>query len=368
MKAKIDKIRISKLDVPLKEPFVISLGTIYHAHNVVVQITDSQGRVGTGEACPYAYIVGETQASVLEQAQHLAPLLIGLAPTAIVAAHQRMNQALFTNPTVKSAFDMALYDLAAQQAELPLYAFLGGTKREDLSTGMTLSIGKPDAVAEAAKAFVAAGYTQLKLKLGTTAEQDIATVAAVRQAVGDEISLKADANQGWDVPTAREVLNQLPHYKLSYCEEPLRHDLRQQQAWLRQQVATPIMADETLFSPADALQLVQQQAADYFNIKLSKSGGIYPALAIGAVAAAAGIKCQIGCMSESKLATTALAHLCCALPSVQYFDMDAPLMLTADPVEGGIGYGSGFSISLPEGNGLGATVAEAALEEVAVVQ
>ena len=114
------------------------------------------------------------------------------------------------------------------------------------------------------------------------------------------------------------------------------------------------MADESLFNSRDALRLVAQEACDYFNIKLAKSGGLNEALKIAAVAEAAGIPCMVGCMSETRLALTAAAHLASARPIIRFLDLDSADMHAVDPVLGGMTYGQGGRLALPEGPGLGA--------------
>ncbi|WP_420146764.1 mandelate racemase/muconate lactonizing enzyme family protein, partial [Spirosoma sp.] len=264
--------------------------------------------------------------------------------------------------TTRSAFDMALYDLAAKAANMPLYQFLGGSKRT-LVTDETIYINTPERMVEDALRIKQQGAEAIKVKLGTNLRDDINRIEAIRTAIGDETPIRTDANQGWDVVTASGVLRAIGGWNVQYCEQPIkRHNiagLRQ----IRQRTHVPIMADESLFDSTDAIRLVREEAVDYFNIKLSKSGGIFEALKINAIAEAAGIPCMIGCMSESRLALTAKAHFASARQNVRFYDLDACFEHADDPIHGGITYTNHYQIDLPETPGIGAEVDSAFLKK-----
>ena len=342
---KITGVTLYQYNIPLKAPITISLGTIDAARNMLVQIDTDDGLTGWGEGSPFWMIVGETQASGLAAARDMARLLIGCDPLDIEGCLQAIIRYLPGHPTTRSAFDMALYDIAAKAANMPLYQFLGGSNRI-LVTDETIYLNDPDRMAEDARRIEVNGAEAIKIKLGTTAQADLDRLAMIRQVIRYETPIRLDANQGWDVPTARAVLGGIGDWNVQYCEQPLRrHDvvgLRH----LRQHVNVPIMADESVFDAADALRLIREEAVDYLNIKLSKSGGIYEALKINAVAEAAGMACMIGCMSESRLGLTANAHFAAARQNIRFCDLDACFEHAIDPVLGGIVY-DGYQISIP---------------------
>ncbi|MGA0558878.1 mandelate racemase/muconate lactonizing enzyme family protein [Larkinella sp. VNQ87] len=352
---KITQIDIFKYNIPLKAPIAISLGTIENARNLLIRIQADE-LTGWGEGSPFWMIVGETQETGFAAARDFANLLLGQNALDLEGNLNRLDAYLPHNPTIKSAFDMALYDLAAQAAGLPLYAFLGG-ERFTIVTDETIYLNLPERMADDARRIQAQGGLAIKVKLGTNARDDIRRVEAIRAAVGDGIPIRTDANQGWDYVTALNVLRTIQDWNIEYCEQPVKHwaiaDLKR----LRQHTTVPIMADESLFNHRDALRLAQEEAVDYFNIKLSKSGGIFNAQKINAIAEAAGIPCMIGCMSESRLAMTAKAHFASARRNVRFYDLDAPFEHAADPVLGGITY-RGYEIELPETPGLGAVCDE----------
>jgi len=350
----ITAVTLYQYNIPLKAPIAISLGTIEHAHNFLVKIETDEGITGWGEGSPFWMIVGETQASGLAAADDMARLLIGQNPLAIETCLATLTRYLPGHPTTRSTFDMALYDIAAKAADMPLYQFLGGSKRT-LVTDETIYINTPERMADDALRIQSQGAEAIKVKLGTNLRDDVRRIAAIREAIGDVTPIRTDANQGWDVVTAQAVLRAIGAWNVQYCEQPINRQnitgLRQ----IRQQSSVPIMADESLFNTSDAIRLVREDAVDYFNIKLSKSGGIYEALSINAIAEAAGIPCMIGCMSESRLALTANAHFAAARQNVVFYDLDGCFEHASDPVEGGITY-TGYVISLPDTPGIGASV------------
>ena len=362
--ARITGIEVIKLNIPYKEPFVISLGVIPAATNVVVRIHSDVGLTGTGECAPFVYIVGETQETVFELSRQVGKMLLGKDPFAIGDRLREIDRAVKGNPTMKSAFDMALYDLLALRADMPLYRLLGGSNNREIHTDMTISIGDPDKVARDASNFKQEGFPAIKVKLGTSTREDVARIRAIREAVGPDYPIRIDANQGWDTITAIETLKALEPYGIEHCEEPIPHWNNRELVKVRENSPIPIMADESVFDHHDAFRLASMGACDYFNIKFSKSGGIQNALKIVAVAEAAGIKCQVGCMSESRFALTALMHLVLARDTIVHYDMDSSLMLDADPVTGGILYQGAGLWTIGESPGIGAGFDEGYLESM----
>jgi L-alanine-DL-glutamate epimerase-like enolase superfamily enzyme len=350
---KIEKVEVIALNIALKEPISISLGTHYLAENVAIKIYSDNGLVGTGEASPEINIVGETQSAEIEIAKLLAAGIKGKDPLAIEDRIQDMDRIVYGNHTIKSAFDMALYDLLAKQAGLPLYQLLGGGNTREICTDMTVYLGTPQRMAEQALEYKNEGFPTIKVKLGTSEEEDIERIRAIREAIGDEIPLRIDANQGWDTVTAIKILKALEQFNIDHCEEPIpkwnNTDLRR----VRDNSPIPIMADESVFDHRDAFRLASMGACDYFNIKFAKSGGIHNAIKINAIAEGAGIKTQVGCMSESRYALTALTHFVAARNNVVWFDIDSSLSHAEDPVTGGIQYKGKGKWELPQVPGIG---------------
>src|SRR5438067_8174680 len=177
----IQSVEIYKLSIPLKEPFVISLGSIYEAQNVVVIIRTKNGITGFGECSPYMTINGESVDTCFIVGQYFAKVLKGKNALDIAACCAAMDKTIYANYSIKSAFDIALHDIAAQHAGVPLYKFLGGRKDKILTTDMTVSIDTPDKMQQDAIQFKAAGFPAIKVKLGEDLEKDVARIKAIRE-------------------------------------------------------------------------------------------------------------------------------------------------------------------------------------------
>ncbi len=363
---RIRRVVLHPLTIPLKSPFVTSLGALHEVANVVVQVHTADGRVGWGECSPFWTINGETQETGLAVGRHLARALLDRPADDLEGAHAVMERLIFGNSSIKSAFDIALHDLAAQAADRPLWIHLGGQDRFDPVTDHTVSLGEPERMAADAEAVAAAGFPVIKVKLGGTGDLDIRRIRAIRSRI-PSIPLRIDANQGWDPDTAIHVLNALADAGIEHCEEPIPRWRFMELRRVKEASPIPIMADESCCDHHDAERLIALGACQRFNIKLGKSGGLFKARKIIALAAEAGITVQVGGFLESRLAWSASAALALSDPCIRYFDMDTPLMFTGDPVLGGIRYMDAGRIRLPDGPGLGASIAPAFLDEAGAV-
>lgn len=361
-KMKIKKVEIFSFDVPLVEPFRISIGTMYAANDVLVRITADSGLYGIGEACPFPPITGETQDSNIAAARAIREILLDKDPLNIEGLIDGIGNIVHANPSAVAAFDMALYDLLGKVAGLPLYKLLGGY-RSSFETDLTTGLNTPEKMAASVKESLALGYRQIKIKVGEDPDLDLRRVQAVRQAIGPEVKLRIDANQGWSVTQAISALKRMEPYQIEFCEQPVKdsdiYGLRQ----VRAQSPVPVMADESLFGPADAIKLIKEEACDYFNIKLMKAGGILNSLKIAHVAAAANIKCMVGCMLETRLGLTAAAHLVASQKNIVFADLDGNSEHKVDPIIDGIKVERG-TIYLPEKPGLGCEVDAAFLKKM----
>ncbi|MDG1811631.1 MAG: dipeptide epimerase, partial [Polaribacter sp.] len=347
-----------------KIPINTPLGAIDKAENVAIKITTDKGLIGWGEASPCAMITGDTQESNYAIAQTMARMILGKNALAIDSRMNEINSVTVGDSSIRSAFDMALYDIAAKAANMPLYQFLGGERRQ-LRTDIT--IGLKDTVEETVaqtQDMLDAGFDAIKLKVGRSGLQDIAHVKAVRELVGTGIAVKIDSNQGWDYPTALANIKAMKELGLDYSEQPLAVWDYDGLARLRNNVDLPICADESVFDHRDALKLIKAGAADYLNIKLGKSGGIHTGLKINAISESAGMKCMIGCFGESRLALSAAAHFAMARPNIHFIDLDSCYHFESDPVIGGMRYDDkiGGLLNISDDIGHGAAFKESELE------
>lgn len=353
----IAQIAIYKLKIPLIEPFVISLGTITHAENIIVIISAKDGLTGYGECSPYMTINGESIDTCFIVGQYLAKALIGKNAGDAAACLEIMDRIIYGNTSIKSAFDIALHDITAKHAGLPLYEFLGGRKNKILQTDMTVSIGTPSKMQQDAVRFKEQGFPFIKVKLGGSLEEDVARIKAIREGIGNDIPLRIDANQGWaTAENAITVLNALEPYFIEHCEEPISRWRFMELNQVSAQTSIPIMADESCGDHHDAERLIQLRACSMYNIKLGKSSGFVNAQKIIKLAAAAGIHLQIGGFMESRLGMTAAAHLALTNDAILHCDFDTPLMFSSDPVSAGIEYKKNGVIEVPDEPGLGATI------------
>jgi o-succinylbenzoate synthase len=342
-------------------PFTIATGTMHYAQNIFIRVHTDTGLYGVGECSAFPMIVGETQATCFEMAKDFAGLWKNKNAAAIEERLQELHSYTAFNATIKSAFDMALYDLAAKAADQPLYRFLGGNKKE-LETDLTIGIDTPDMMAGKAVDFVNRGVRIIKIKLGRNAKEDVERVRRIREAVGASIGLRIDANQGWSYDDALFALTAMGPYNIQFCEQPMRFWDDDKLPALVKHSPIKIMADESVFNHYDAKRIIAAGACDYVNIKFSKSGGIWEAQKIHAVCKQNNIPCMMGGMLESRIALSAFAHFALSHDNVIFYDMDTCMLgHKTDPVTGGVQY-KGFFLEVPETPGIGADADETFLK------
>jgi len=351
---KVKAIEIGKLTIPLIKPFKTALRVLTVSETLVVKVHLENGLVGYGAASPTAVITGDTLGSIKGAlTEVLIPRMLGLDIYNIELVLATINDVLVRNQSAKAALDMAVYDLVGQIYGVPLYRLLGGYK-SSFETDITVSINSPAEMAEDALKAVKDDFATLKIKVGVDPRLDIERVRSVREAVGPGVKIRLDANQGWAPKEAIRVITAMEDLglDLELVEQPVKaHDLEGLKQ-VTDKVATPIMADESVFSPEDAFRVLKNRAADLINIKLMKAGGIHNALKINALAESAGVECMIGCMIENKIGITAAAHLAAAKKNITRMDLDAPFLLAKEPVEGGVLL-HGPRLVLPDVPGLG---------------
>lgn len=333
MSSRITQLDFQPLDIPLVEPFTIATGRLDHARNVLVRLTLDNGVVGYGEAAPFEPISGENQVTVLAALDAMRPLVIG-REAAWRAIARDLESSFHAQASARTAVEMALLDAVTRTWGVPLYRFLGGAS-DRVETDLTVPIVPPERAQELARAIAARGIQVVKTKVGQDVKTDLARVLAIRQGYPD-CELILDANGGLTPTEALRLLDELGRAGIRplLLEQPVPREDWAGMIYVTARSPVPIAADETVFTPADALRVAESRAAHVINVKLMKSG-LMAALDIVAIARAAHLGLMIGGMIESRLAISCSAHVAAGLGDFRHVDLDTPMLLATDPFEGG---------------------------------
>ncbi|MCL2400217.1 MAG: dipeptide epimerase [Defluviitaleaceae bacterium] len=320
--------------IPLKHPFTTAIRTVTAVESVQITLTSSDGVLGYGEAPATAAITGETIPSIKEAVEgYICPAIMGQAVE--FDCGQIIQKAIYGNTSAKAAVEMAWQDLRAKKMNIPLYQLLGKHQKK-LSNDITISAGDLDVMTKHAIAAIADGFSVLKLKVGVFPATDAQTIIRFWYNLKEsahpksEIKLRIDANQGWSTRQAISIIrtwedNNIP---IDLIEQPTPAWDLDGLAKVQSHTHFPIAADESVFSPIEALRCIQSRAASVINIKLMKTGGISSALDICTLCRIYGVECMIGCMMEGQIGAAAAAHLATSQSIVTRIDIDSPLLCT----------------------------------------
>ncbi len=351
---KITNIHTSKLQIPLRTPFITSLRKVECIDDIVVAIQCDNNAVGYGEAPPTAVITGDTHGSILGAIDIIAPRLIGKDIEQFEELLEIVHNSIRRNTSAKAALEMALYDLWAQSLNLPLHKALGNAV-DTLKTDLTISLNPLEKMVEDSLKAVERGFEHLKIKIGSKPSDDIARLTAICEAVGPKIKISIDANQGWSPSQAIDTMLKLEAAGLvfDYLEQPVHAEDINGLYDVTHVIKTPVLADETVFSSKDAKFLLDKQAANLINIKLMKSAGISDAINIAKLSMKYNIECMIGVMLEGPIGVGAAACFGASQHQVvTRFDLDGPMLAKYNPVKGGVLFDEA-DITLPTQAGLG---------------
>ncbi len=352
---KITAIRFAKLQVPLKTPFKTAVRTVENITDLVVLVQTNQGIVGYGSAPATPVITGDTHESITYAIDKLiGPRIIGMEVENIHAICHIIQSCIVANNSAKAALEIAIYDLWGKLYQAPLYKLLGGGS-PNLRTDVTISVDSLEKMLEDAHLAISRGFDVLKIKIGTEIENDIDRVKAISQQLGHSATLRLDVNQGWTAKQSVYALQKLSDLgvELELVEQPVKSNDIDGLRYISERVTTPIMADESAFSPRQVIDLIRTGAADIINIKLMKCAGLSQAIKIADICELHNIPCMIGCMLEGSISVAAAAHLACAkASSINLIDLDGPTLGQYDPVEGGVNFAHA-NITLSQSAGLG---------------
>jgi L-alanine-DL-glutamate epimerase-like enolase superfamily enzyme len=353
---KIKEIKIGKVSIPLKKPFKTALREVNSAEDIIIKVVADTGEIGYGNAPPTAVITGDSQDSVIAAIRDtIGPKIIGMEVDNLETIMTIIDGAMLNNHSAKAALDIAVHDLFGKLYGIPLYKLFGGY-RNVMTTDLTISVNAPEEMVRDSLEAMAEGYTELKLKVGTDVEMDMKRVKAIRQAVGSDVKIRLDANQGWLPKEAVRIIRKFEDMGLDIelIEQPVKAHNFEGLKYVTDNVETNIMADESSFGPYEVFTLLAMRACDLINIKLMKAGGLHNAIKIANLAETMGVECMMGCMLESKVGITAAASIAGAKKIITKTDLDAAVLLAEDPIIGGVSF-SKNQIIVPEAPGLGIT-------------
>ncbi|UCE38147.1 MAG: dipeptide epimerase [Thermoplasmata archaeon] len=339
----IKKIDFFPVQSERKEPFIIATGSSNIAHNIIVKVITNDG-VGIGNACPNS-VTKETPETILMALKIFSDELKGENIDDIEEINTKMDSLLERNPSAKAGVDIALYDLHGKIKGMPVFEIFG-KKKEKMLTDMTIGIMDLEATINHAVEYKNRGFKALKIKIGLDKVEDVKRIKATREAVGEDMIIRVDANQGYDVNTAIEILKEIEPYNIEQVEQPVKWDDLAGLKEVKDNSPIPITADESVKTKEDAFKLAQGKCADKINIKLMKCGGITKALEINKIAEENGLNTMIGCMSENRISISAGLHFALSQENVRYADLDSHFSLIDDDTKGGFIFEDGYLVPL----------------------
>lgn len=369
---RIIEVKLFRVDLPLADPFQhASSGLVNTLQEVVASVKTDTGLFGYGEVrgnC--TYVTGDTPDRIVAVASFLAPLLIGEPIGDLAPLLDRVNQYVLGNSAAKALLDIALHDVAARSLGVSVATLLGGRRLNTLPTDDSVAFAPPDEAARKARSAIREGYRVIKVRVGLGLEKDEARLKVIREAIDEEpegssVTLATDANGVWQPKEAVGYLRRWEKYRLGWIEQPVGPDNIEGLRFVRQNVAIPVMADESAQGPKEILELIERRAVDMLHFKLIKAGGFLPLRTMMAIAEAASIPYMIGQMDEGMLATAAAVQAG-AFSRAQYFEVHGYKRVKSQPFRG-LEIRGGAMI-VPKGPGLGVEVDEAALSCVHVIK
>jgi L-alanine-DL-glutamate epimerase-like enolase superfamily enzyme len=354
---KIRAFEAVSVDLPLREGYRIANQTISFARNMLVRVESDQDVIGLGSAAPANNEGGESDESCLAALNGpLRELALGAEifsdPSPLADEALRVAA---DSPAARAALDIALWDLAARKAGVSLVRFWGG-KPKPLPTSVTIGVCGVEETLAAAHDWIAQGFCIIKVKIGEDVELDAERLRKMRQALGPEVALRVDGNQGYSLEDARTLLRATDDLDLEMLEQPVNARDLDSMCALRGESRVPIIADEAAGTLEECAEIVDRGAAHGINIKLMKCGGPSAARTIHDRAHAAGFSLMLGCNDETRVSIAAAAHLALAMPGLKYTDLDGHMDLVRDPASGGFEVRNGC-LQVGEKPGLGVEVA-----------
>ena len=334
----ISKVEAWSIALPLLAPFVVASGAMTVAHNVFVRVTLRNGAYGFGEMAPFPEISGEDQAGSLQSFPLAAKACLGQPVTQYRKLAHRLREVAWQNPSVRCGMETAFLDALCRGMGIPLWGLWGGADVRPRETDVTLPIGPLDQVVATARSWYARAFRIFKMKIGLEVDEDIKRIAAVCAACPQSRFI-LDANEGFSLEQASECLKTMERLRLPVMlfEQPVAREDVDGFVTLRRRGRIPLAADESVRSVQDARGLIERNAVDVLNLKITKCG-VVESIDIAGLARASGLKLMIGGMVESRVAMGCSFSLALGFGGVEFLDLDTPILLSQDPVQGGYAY------------------------------
>lgn len=346
---RITDLKARIIQIPRSNRLTTSYGSEDNATTILIEVVTDEGLTGIGQASVDAPFYGETAGGMITNIrQHIAPALKGMDPMATTACRQAMQRALPQHEFSHSGVDMALLDLKGKALGVPMYDLLGGKVRDGLTLMGFVHHGAPAEMADTAVRLVEQrGYSVLKMKIGLDPVEDVARYRAVAEALQGRALLQVDGNTGYELWQALWALSEMEAIGGLGCIEqpvPTTRDM----AILARRLKTPIMADEAINPPQDAIDVIREEAASIALMKQGKHGGPSAVREIGAIFGAANLSLSIAIYYD--LIAVAAAHLAAAIPCVTW---PSPATDLADTFVDASFAPDGLSLAAPSAPGLG---------------
>ncbi len=377
MPARLVTLEILSISIPFRSPFRHATAQRDVCENLIVIASLSDGTIGYGEAIARTYVSGETLESAAKTIESLfAPRLANLAPASFADLLNSLDELPLNDshsrPTVaaRCAVELALLDAFGKHFQRGLQEVAGWLGLPGFTTGGSidsvrfsgiLSADEPRRIARKLRKMRLFGLGDFKIKLGGPNDRDILKIVHGQLARGlrsGRYTLRADVNGVWDLDTALQVIPTLIKYGVCCVEQPLSPQAQADFALLHTQLTMPIMVDESLVLPSQAQALIDQRCVDYFNIRVSKNGGLIPALRLAHLARKAGIAYQLGCMvGETAILSAAGRWFLSMVPKVKFAEGSYGTFLLSDDISTRPSrFGYGGRIKRPSGPGLGIAI------------
>ncbi|MDR6411479.1 muconate/chloromuconate family cycloisomerase [Paraburkholderia terricola] len=363
MNAQITSVEAIVVDLPTIRAHQLAMATMQQQTLVIVRLRSSDGIEGLGEATTIgglSYGDESPEGIKLTIDTYLAPAIVGQDATNINGAMLKLNKIARGNRFAKCAIETALLDAQGKRLGVPVSTLLGGAVRKTLPVLWTLASGDTQRDIDEAETLLAERrHHTFKLKIGRrSVRDDVAHVSRIKAALGDRAKVTVDVNQAWNEVDAALGIEALEAAGIDLIEQPTPREQRAALARLASRFIVPIMADEAVTGPEDALELVRGGCADVFALKIAKSGGIYGMMRTAAIADAAGVSLYGGTMLEGSIGSIASAHGFSALAQLAWgTELFGPLLLKDDIVTARPQYRD-FDLHMPEGPGLGLDIDE----------